>query len=140
MIRSILYPLTAFFGPVFNDWFGEQIRVNSALGLKLKSSCESRKSETEADLLGLRLLLGAGIDPHVACDVWGDQGVLGRADYIEAEVQYSAGKAPGLGPEDNSWLDKNGFTRTHPFSCDRFLRIKEELESWQRPENIDSKF
>lgn len=123
-----MFPLTAFLGPVFNDWFGEQIRVNSALGLQLQSSCEDRKSEYEADLLGLRILLAANIDPRVALDVWGKDGIFQRATRKELAVLRAS-----TGPDENcdGWLAENGFLSTHPVNEDRFQRIADELDRWK---------
>ena len=60
----------------------------------------NREQETEADLLGTRLLAEAGFDPHAAYEVW---------NKILAEEQAAAVKAqkPGL------------FSQTHPNSIDR---------------------
>lgn len=131
VIRTILYPLTAFMGPLFNDWFGEQVRVNSALGLSLKSNCESRKAETEADLLGLRILVGAGINPHAACDLWSSNGVFYRWSLREAERLAADTVAASADDGDESWLAKNGFLSTHPMDDTRFHRIAMELQHWE---------
>lgn len=154
--RTILYPLTAVFGPVFNDWFGRQVKVNAALGLTLASSCESRKAEIEADLLALRILQAAGFDPRAAIDVWGPDGLFQRVENREnearekekaereaAEMSRSAGSVSGFGrvgsqdsPEEdvddgNGWLARGGFLKTHPATEERHLRIVEELARWE---------
>ncbi len=131
VIRMFLYPLTSFLGPLFNDWFGEQIRVNSAFGLSLKASCESRKAETEADLLGLRILVGAGFDPRAALKVWGEDGAFRRAERKEAQQSAQQAEMAGGDVGGEGWFDRQGFTRTHPLTDARCLRIKEELEIWQ---------
>ncbi|KAI5117558.1 hypothetical protein M0805_004471 [Coniferiporia weirii] len=147
LVRAVLYPLTAILGPTFNDWFGKQVRTNSALGLGVTSSCESRKAEVEADLVGLRILLGAGIDPRVARDVWGPDGLFARAERREEEerereekeretgAQHGGSAGAGVGGDasegDESWLDRNGFTRSHPVNEVRHRRIAEELERWE---------
>lgn len=133
MARIILYPLTAFLGPVFNDWFGEQIKVNSALGFNLKSCCEQRKAEHEADRLGLRILLAAGFDPRVALDVWGENGVMQRAARSEEALIATLANAKGkpLEEENDGWLARNGFTRTHPMNGERLERVEAELERWE---------
>jgi len=131
LIRMFLYPLTSFLGPLFNDWFGEQIRVNSAFGLSLKASCESRKAETEADLLGLRILVGAGFDPRAALKVWGEDGAFRRAERKEAQQIAQQAEMAGGDVSGEGWFERQGFTRTHPLTDARCLRIKEELELWQ---------
>ncbi|EJD01669.1 uncharacterized protein FOMMEDRAFT_158821 [Fomitiporia mediterranea MF3/22] len=125
LIRTAVYPLTAIFGPAFNDWFGELIRVNSALGLRVTSSCASRAAEFEADLVGLRILLGAGIDPRIALSKWGVDGLFDR---IEHRPDVSAAKP---GDSEESWLERNGFARSHPMNGERHQRILEELEKWE---------
>lgn len=135
VIRAALYPLTAILGPAFNDWFGEQVRANSALGLKIKSSCTSRKAEFEADLLGLRILLGANIDPSIALDVWGPQGLFANVEASQTETENRSEEDQYGGGDPfsaESWLDRNGFMLTHPPNDARYQRIKEELESWKR--------
>ncbi|KAL5507762.1 hypothetical protein ACEPAH_5380 [Sanghuangporus vaninii] len=131
LIRTALYPFTAVLGPVFNDWFGEQIRINSALGLRITSSCASRATEIEADLLGLRILLGAGIDPRIALEEWADGGVFDRAEQRERS-------SPSGNKEEENWLGRTGFGSSHPMNEERHRRIKEELEKWEELGRITS--
>ncbi|KAL5527852.1 hypothetical protein ACEPAG_6653 [Sanghuangporus baumii] len=123
LIRTALYPFTAVLGPVFNDWFGQQIRINSALGLRITSSCASRATEIEADLLGLRILLGAGIDPRIALEEWAVGGVFDRAEQRERS-------SPAGNKEEENWLERTGFGSSHPMNEERHQRIREELEKW----------
>lgn len=125
VIRTVLYPFTAVLGPAFNDWFGEKIRINSALGLRITSSCASRSAEIEADLLGLRILVGAGIDPRIALEDWADGGVFDRAE------QRERSDPNGNKKEDENWLERTGFGRTHPMNKERYRRIKKELTKWE---------
>ncbi|KAL5487578.1 hypothetical protein ACEPAI_5686 [Sanghuangporus weigelae] len=131
LIRTALYPFTAVLGPVFNDWFGEQIRINSAFGLRITSSCASRATEIEADLLGLRILLGAGIDPRIALDEWADGGVFDRAEQRERS-------SPAGNKEEENWLERTGFGSSHPMNEERHRRIREELEKWEELGRIAS--
>ena len=111
------------------------MRANSALGLKVKSCCVSREAEFEADLLGLRILLGANIDPHIALDVWGPGGVFARWEAQQAALAVEE-QDNGVGPprqDADGWLDQSGFTQTHPPNAARYKRIEQELKSWMVP-------
>lgn len=70
----------------------------------------SRKQETEADLLGARLLFLADYDPHASYRVW---------QTIVEEEQAAAvkGKEPGI------------FAKTHPDSDDRVSYLKSWVEA-----------
>lgn len=60
----------------------------------------SREHETEADILGTRLMFNAGYDPHAAYDVW-------NAVLAEEEAAAVKREEPGI------------FAKTHPTSADR---------------------
>jgi hypothetical protein len=54
----VLYPVTAIFGPFLNDAVGGVLNESARGGLgvvgQAVNSCESRKLESEADLVALR--------------------------------------------------------------------------------------
>ena len=56
--RTLLYPITAMLGPFFNDAIARSMNVGAMGGFgtlgELCNSCESRKLEEEADVVGLR--------------------------------------------------------------------------------------
>lgn len=58
VIRTVLYPVTAIFGPFLNDAVGGVLNESARGGLgvvgQVVNSCESRKLESEADLVALR--------------------------------------------------------------------------------------
>jgi len=78
----------------------------------------NREQETEADLLGTRMLAEAGYDPHAAYEVWFK---------ILAEEEAAAVKRrkPGL------------FSSTHPNSLDRAEYLREFVEDRYGPSYVD---
>ncbi len=131
-----LYPITRIFGPVLSDWLCERISAKSASWLNLEADWESRTAETEADLLGMRILVAARFDPRVSLRVWGEEGVFHRVERkqtVTAEAKRaSEDEFLEVGDHDEkSWLDRNVLVRNHPLSDRRYLRIKEELKRWQ---------
>lgn len=129
----MLYPVTRVFGPVLSDWLCGQISAQSASWLSLEAEWESRIAETEADLLGMRILVAAGYDPRVMLKVWGDDGIFHRIERRrnrEAKFEET-GDSSTVGNE-KTWLGRNVLVRNHPLSEERTLKIKTELEAWQR--------
>lgn len=58
VLRTILYPVTAILGPFINDALGGALNEGARGGLgvlgQAVNSCESRKLESEADVVALR--------------------------------------------------------------------------------------
>ncbi|GAA5999868.1 hypothetical protein JCM10207_005948 [Rhodosporidiobolus poonsookiae] len=77
VLRTVLYPLTFLLGPFLNDALGRSLHEGALGGFgvlgQAVNSCESRKLESEADRVALRLLAGSGIDPHFALSFWEDR-------------------------------------------------------------------
>ena len=70
----------------------------------------NRDQETEADILGTRLLADAGYDPHAAYEVW-------LKILAEEEAAAVKRRKPGL------------FSQTHPNSADRAMALSGRLAS-----------
>ena len=127
--------MTAFLGPAFNDWFGSQISANSRLGLRVTNSCNLRRTELEADLLALRILAGADIDPRVLSDILSKGGLFDRIDLKEQKelerlkLEESKDERSDIS-EGELWLWKNGFMDTHPVNKERWKTVMDELERW----------
>ena len=79
----------------------------------------NREQETEADLLGTRLLAEAGYDPHAAYNVW-------YKILMEEEAAAVKGRKPGM------------FSQTHPNSADRAAYLKDFVETWFGPPAEDT--
>ncbi|GAA5983301.1 hypothetical protein JCM10908_000231 [Rhodotorula pacifica] len=141
VIRTVLYPVTAIFGPFLNDALGGLLNDSARGGLgvvgQAVNSCESRKLESEADVVALRLLAAAGIDPRFALSFWEER----VATSLPAPtVDPSSSKANSASPLEqphplrlhskHDTLD--GLMRSHPVDADRVQRIREELADWER--------
>ncbi|GAA5863230.1 hypothetical protein JCM3774_000822 [Rhodotorula dairenensis] len=138
VVRTVLYPITAIFGPFLNDALGGLLNESARGGLgvvgQAVNSCESRKLESEADLVALRLLAAAGIDPHFALSFWEERVATNES------TPSSASDADGpshLGQPHPLRLHSkhdtlDGLMRSHPVGADRVRRIREELAGWER--------
>jgi predicted Zn-dependent protease len=79
----------------------------------------SREQETEADLLGTRLLAEAAYNPHASYSVW---------YRLLAEEAAAAVKREKVGM----------FSRTHPNSEDRASYLKAYVNSWYGPPDVEN--
>jgi len=79
----------------------------------------SREQETEADLLGTRLLAEAAYDPHASYGVWYK---------LLAEEAAAAVKREKVGI----------FSRTHPNSEDRASYLKTYVDTWYGPPDVEN--
>ncbi len=74
----------------------------------------NREQETEADLLGTRMLAEAGYDPHASYSVW-------YKILMEEEAAAVKGRKAGL------------FSQTHPNSADRAAYLSDFVNTWFGP-------
>ncbi|GAA6017494.1 hypothetical protein JCM8202_005706 [Rhodotorula sphaerocarpa] len=141
VIRTVLYPVTAIFGPFLNDALGGVLNESARGGLgvigQAVNSCESRKLESEADVVALRLLSAAGIDPRVALSFWENR----LPPSIPPDQPPSAPSSPNPPPvtlasthplrlhSTHDTLD--GLLRSHPVDTERVQRIRDELADWE---------
>lgn len=138
MLRVFIYPVTALLGPFVQDAISATVKVGidetGGLLPALTSSCESRQMESEADLVALRLLANAGIDPHAAIRFWEERlqrddvssGVDGHAHNNDSGVQHSnKDLIRGHSGETHS------FIKTHPADEERIAAIRNELARWK---------
>lgn len=141
VFRTLVFPFTALLGPFFNDGIGKSMNeLNTSsqgyLG-RVCNSCESRKLELEADVVGLRLLAYAGIDPRHALLFWEN-----RLQAKSSDRQIS-NKLEDTTPSNHLRLHSSvesqtasqaevacGFLRSHPVNEERVKKIREELEMW----------
>ncbi|GAA6020870.1 hypothetical protein JCM11491_000013 [Sporobolomyces phaffii] len=146
VLRTLLYPVTAILGPFINDAVGRSLSEGAKGGFGIfgnaANSCESRKLESEADLVALRLLAGSGIDPRYALDFWENRLSSHQAEspptspstalpfsQVNAVHHHSKnGTSPGEA-SPTGLLD--GYMRTHPVDEERLARIRQELKDWE---------
>lgn len=129
-----IYPITRVFGPALSELLCGQISAVAASLLNLEAEWESRVAGTEADLLGMRILVAAGFDPRVMLRVWGEDGVFHRIERKRGRDmnRYFEGAEDLATGDGKTWLDKHILVRDHPLSDERYARVKRELELWQR--------
>lgn len=140
VLRTLLYPVTAILGPFFNDALGKTFNEGAQAGFGFwahaANSCESRKLESEADLVALRLLAGSGIDPRHALAFWEDRlstpnsspsTILPFANNNNNTVHHHSKNA-----SEGSIGLLDGYTRTHPVDQERLEKIRAELTSWEK--------
>lgn len=78
----------------------------------------SREHETEADILGTRLMANAGYDPHAVYEVW-------RAVLAEEEAAAVKRENPGI------------FAQTHPTSEDRAVYLETLVATRYGPPDVE---
>ncbi|GAA5874771.1 hypothetical protein JCM16303_002977 [Sporobolomyces ruberrimus] len=141
VLRTLLYPVTAILGPFINDALGKSLSEGAKGGFGIfgnaANSCESRKLESEADLVALRLLAGSGIDPRFALDFWENRLSNSPSTSSAAPsttLPFSQVNAVHHHSKENpesatGMLD--GYMRTHPVDRERLDKIRQELQSWE---------
>ncbi|EJU05000.1 hypothetical protein DACRYDRAFT_76019 [Dacryopinax primogenitus] len=90
--RTLIFPLTMFFGPFLNDAVGRMVRVGRERVERKQAECTTRVLEVEADAVSARLLAYAGYDPRCAIRFWESR--LGSDD-----LSCSGGVGQGAGGE-----------------------------------------
>ncbi|BGP48638.1 hypothetical protein JCM10450v2_004514 [Rhodotorula kratochvilovae] len=142
VLRTVLYPVTALLGPFINDALGRSLTEGAsggwgALG-RAVDSCESRKLESEADVVALRLLASSGIDPHFALSFWEDRLSPPSSPSPSAPSSPAAQAAATLTPSLSHphplrlHSPPDELFRSHPVDEERVARIRSELGAWER--------
>lgn len=152
MLRVFIYPVTAVLGPFVQDAISATVKVGieeSAEGRgllpALRSSCESKKLEYEADAVALRLLANAGIDPRSAIHFWEDRLLHPSGPHVHSDhADHGTGSLhngqPGLLRDEVRGMhevhcendaETQSFIKTHPADEERILAIKKELAKWR---------
>ncbi len=133
MVRVLLYPVTALLGPFVQDAIAATVKVGmeESAGLlpALTNSCESRILESEADIVALRLLSNAGVDPRASLAFWEDRlQIRGNSD--ELLIAEESGNMHQTHAHAHT-KEANSFMKTHPPDEERVAAIRKELARWQ---------
>ncbi|KAL8281147.1 hypothetical protein RQP46_006505 [Phenoliferia psychrophenolica] len=142
VLRTIIYPFTAMLGPFLNDSIGASLTVGAAGGFgvlgRAVNSCSSRQLEGEADVVALRLLAHAGIDPHFSLDFWEDRLASPPPSTEEPPAPtshllhlHTAAASPAPSSSDRGSDDVCGFLSTHPVNASRVQALRDELRRWE---------
>lgn len=113
LLRVLIFPITALFGPFVNDAVAQLGKVGSGELAKMGQYCTSVKQEIEADVVSVRLLAHAGFDARDAVSFWEKR----SASQAECALVDSSVK-PMVGA-------------THPLNQDRVQVLKNELVRWE---------
>ncbi|KAI0064769.1 hypothetical protein BV25DRAFT_1898392 [Artomyces pyxidatus] len=124
IVRTLLFPVTMFFGPFVNDAVGNLGRAGSTELSKLGEYCTSMHQEIEADVVSARLLAHAGFDPRRAIEFWEN-----RAD-TPTTAECSPGTA--FSQEERKKYALKIMGAGHPINEVRVEKLREELQRWQR--------
>ncbi|KAM0791585.1 hypothetical protein ACM66B_006029 [Microbotryomycetes sp. NB124-2] len=151
MIRTFTFPFTAILGPFFNDAIGKTINEGTSSGFgffgRAAHACESRKLEVEADLVALRILSHAGIDPRASLDFWNKRLKAVKLDDQEGSGTSSSSNAsrhslphlrlhsaPTTSAKTNISTASSSAPccafNSHPLDEERVRKIEQELERW----------
>ncbi|GAA5897964.1 hypothetical protein JCM8208_003204 [Rhodotorula glutinis] len=138
VLRTFLYPVTALLGPFINDALGRSLSEGAQGGFgvlaEAVNSCESRKLESEADVVALRLLASSGIDPHCALSFWEDRVAHPSSSSSSSPSASSSAHAHAHAHtvRPHSTTAPESLLRSHPVDEERVERIRVELASWEK--------
>lgn len=132
LARTLMFPVTMFFGPFVNDAVANMGKIGSGEVTKLSVLCTTRVQELEADVVSTRLLAYAGFDPHSTVKFWESRTPTGFGDVSECatwrEDSENARNAQGDQLARRSALSL--FGSTHPLNDTRVGALTEELLRW----------
>lgn len=138
--RTILFPITMFFGPFVNDALAQMGKNHSGEIGSLGEMCAGRKLEIEADLVSARLLAYAGFDPRDAIRFWESR--LGDpSTSTSSSASSSLPKKACVGcairgnTEERDWATTTASwamgREIHPLNEERVQKLREELMRWE---------
>jgi len=123
IIRVLIFPFTAIFGPFVNDAVAQLGKVGTGELAKMSESCTTKSQEIEADTVSMRILAHAGFDARDAVRFWerrsGDGVECARVG--KPHVDDDAVQHPG----------KNITSATHPIGAMRVDGLRSELVRWE---------
>ncbi|KAK4047154.1 hypothetical protein OIV83_005606 [Microbotryomycetes sp. JL201] len=142
LIRTFTFPFTAILGPFFNDAIGRTINEGASTSFgffgRAAHACESRKLEVEADLVALRILSNAGIDPRVSLDFWNKRLQAGKHSDGSTNARHASPhlhlhSAPNASKGGQKSLNNPApccAFNSHPLDEERVRKIEQELHRW----------
>jgi len=123
IIRVLIFPITALFGPFVNDAVAQLGKVGSGELVKISEYCTSAKQEIEADVVSARILAHAGFDARYAVKFWESR------SGAEAECARH-GKPDPFDPPMKYARQIMGSSH-HPINEVRVNCLRQELERWE---------
>jgi Zn-dependent protease with chaperone function len=132
LVRTLMFPVTMFFGPFVNDAVANMGKIGSGEVTKLSVLCTTRVQELEADVVSTRLLAYSGFDPHSTIKFWESRVPTVYGDVSECatwkEDSDDARNAEGEKLSNRSALSL--FGSTHPLNDTRVGALTKELVRW----------
>ena len=122
--RTLVFPVTMFFGPFFNDGIAQVGKIGSGRLTELGESCTSMKQEIEADIVSARLLAYAGFDARKAVAFWNSRGDTPKC---------SSTKCDSAPPPSSTW---HMMGASHPIRDVRIEKLKSELARWELEKRV----
>lgn len=132
LVRTLMFPVTMFFGPFVNDAVANMGKIGSGEVTKLSVLCTTRVQELEADVVSTRILAYAGFDPHSTVKFWESRTPAVYGDLSEcATWKEDSNDVHAVGGDKlshNSVLSL--FGSTHPMNDTRVGALTKELLRW----------
>ena len=132
LARTLLFPVTMFFGPFVNDAVANMGKIGSGEVTKLSVLCTTRVQELEADVVSTRLLAYAGFDPYSTVKFWESRTPTVYGDVSEcATWREDSNKARDEGGDKLTRRSALSlFGSTHPMNDTRVGALTGELLRW----------
>lgn len=132
LVRTLMFPVTMFFGPFVNDAVANMGKIGSGEVTKLSVLCTTRLQELEADVVSTRLLAYAGFDPHSTVKFWESRTPTVYGDVSECAT-WKEDSGGARDTEGNMLPYKSAFSlfgSTHPLNDTRVGALTKELLRW----------
>ena len=132
LIRTLMFPVTMFFGPFVNDAVANMGKIGSGEVTKLSVLCTTRLQELEADVVSTRILAYAGFDPHSTVKFWESRSPTIYGDVSECATWKEDSKDV-RDAEGDKLTHKSAFSlfgSTHPLNDTRVGALTKELLRW----------
>lgn len=132
LARTLLFPVTMFFGPFVNDAVANMGKIGSGEVTKLSVLCTTRVQELEADVVSTRLLAYAGFDPHSTIKFWESRTPTVYGDVSECAT-WREDSNDSRNAEGDKLTQRSAFSlfgSTHPLNDTRVGALSKELLRW----------
>lgn len=132
LIRTLMFPVTMFFGPFVNDAVANMGKIGSGEVAKLSVLSTTRVQELEADVVSMRLLAYAGFDPHSTVNFWESRTPTIYGDASECAT-WKEDSNDVRNAEGDKLLYRSAFSlfgSTHPLNDARVGALTKELLRW----------
>ena len=134
LIRTLMFPVTMFFGPFVNDAVANMGKIGTGEVTKLSVLCTTRVQELEADVVSTRLLAYAGFDPRSTIKFWESRTPTVYGDVSECAT-WKEDSSNTRDTDGDKLVQKSAFSlfgSTHPLNDTRVGALAGELLRWSK--------